>query len=588
MSNPILSLTNNDFCILFSKEQFTEQHLFLEKCTQLGISGQSDYQNRKVFYYETAIDQQFSAISEKHLKEWINQHGSSELAEEAAGNYEKWELIFFSEDTVNQELATLLLNTFNDGHRPSDKYFALWIALAIFGKNESTQLTARQLLSIYLTKEELEHLQAYKLSETITAVMSNTLELPYFINFNAIFQWKEKLKLSSVFFSGPPTQIFTKGIEEFIKDTNLTAQLAEVQRVELAFQKGENLKWLKWFTDGCPDLTTIRIYREDAYQLSKKEVALFDCYGISLHNCLLPNQLDQLPCLDKVKSIQYSSPQDVYFSDTLFPNLQSLKLTGATIQSLDLTKSAENLLEIELTAPSQTQLPESIYNCQNLGTLHLHQMKIEAIDARFSQLTNLTSLCTRGSKFSTFPTPFFTVPKLNFLWSLEAPFSPIDTQAYPTIYGIDRIDFTPDTIQYFPYSLSVLPKLSHINIEKNSILQIDNRIANFKELTTLTIREGQLASIPDSLRLVPDLQLLSLPANQITAISFAWIVHIYTQDIKMDLTENPINRLPDIPIGFVVEKDLKRDKLLYLPKNNFTFGQLEPYQRIFGEEFIYL
>jgi len=187
-----------------------------------------------------------------------------------------------------------------------------------------------------------------------------------------------------------------------------------------------------------------------------------------------------------------------------------------------------------------------------------------------------------------FPTDFFRLPNVEFMYGISTSKEIIDFRADCQYYGPNRLYFRNDKVKFFPYGLAQLKGLNELYFEKTDIQVIDERILNFKLLKKLSFEDHQLTTIPDLFQRLENLQELYLYSGKIASISFDWINHVNQQGIKLSLSQNLIKWLPPIPDNFDMEQVIKNNGYITFTKYTLLEEQVEQYKTIFGEDFIKL
>lgn len=594
--NPILSLQSHEFCIIFPKGNSINLFATQNKCEQYGVATTIE-EDKQIFHYvESDLDK--NTVSEREVKAWINAQGETLFFEnKRKKDFVNWKKLL---DSEQEESIALALTLLNNAKRPQPKYFALWLALGSLHIDERIRETGEMMVLQYLTEEEWKMFHQDKIESTIIDSVREGKKIPDFVDINYVQFWAEIFVGGNAPFFKRSIILRMKGFDkvwkepEFkkilkkmsvVKKKNKPDEIATLASLYIAFEEGDDLTYLKKISAQFLQINALYFYRKDTYQLSKSELKLMNCKYLILDKFLFPKEKISFK-LDRVEYLEWIYPEAINFLGKYFPNIYHLDLLGTVVEEMDISQNVDKLTELILCLKNQKTLPLCIYDCKKLVHLHIHNSVITKIDESIKRLRKVDLLCLKGTKFEEFPIEFFLMKKLDFMVGLDAPQDDLRLGVYKKLPGGRRIMFDAMGIEEFPYYLAQLPQITFINLECNKISGIDDRITAFENLESIILYGNELTELPDSVLKNTNLKEFRAVANQITNISFDWISFANRQGVTVDLFENPIQRLPSIPIDFDRERIEKDKGKILVDKKSISAEQIELYQSIFGAQFI--
>ncbi|MFK7808742.1 MAG: leucine-rich repeat domain-containing protein [Saprospiraceae bacterium] len=574
------------YCVLFPENNETNVLSLKQKCDAIGISHKEN-DTRKTLRYSTESSEEAGFINEKEVKLWINQQGASSFYDdEKSLEYKNWERLLFSEDDDNRILAITLLNA---KYRPKPKFFSLLLALGLFHENEKIKETAEYILLPYIEKSRWDLM---KLDAIVGAVpfiveyLNNTKDpLNNFFDINYFLLWRRLLTKQ---FKKTSLKMSTKNFDFIYKSKEFKQDFSEITNISLRLENGDSISYLIKLLDRCPKVDSIHIYSDKVYQLTADELSYLNRTSLIVKNLELPEVQYDSPVLEKVKFLEWIYYKEINYSDYFFPNaIYKLDLLGTTVQRMDISSTAPYIKELILCLTEKSTLPDCIFDCKSLSTLHVHDSKIEKVSSKFKNLEKLKMLCLKGSEFLEFPVEFMLTPNFDFLYHLSPPKNgDYRFDQYEKFGDLNRIDWENKEITEFPYALCVLDNLKSMNFESSKISEIDNRIAKFKSLEILSFGDNQFERFPTSIFNMPNMKSINFEQNLISKLSFDFFVKANKRNIIIDLRNNPIKSLPEISIDFKKENRIKNSGKIIFTPGSIPRQTIAKYQSVFGEEFI--
>jgi Leucine-rich repeat (LRR) protein len=154
--------------------------------------------------------------------------------------------------------------------------------------------------------------------------------------------------------------------------------------------------------------------------------------------------------IEEILALPNITAMKISLSDTPYQESIFLKLS-----------SISTLVKLEITSidfENRTELPQSIYNYENLKILNINNIDITNLSESLGDLADLQELWVHHT-----------------------------------------------ALQYLPQSISKLTKLIHLHIEANDIRELPMSLSELKELRTLDLFFNSLISLPSSLHQLPRL-----------------------------------------------------------------------------------
>ncbi len=576
--------TREEFCVIFPEALGNHILPLRSKCDQLGITKKKEDKRTKFFFSEHKSDQDFS-ITEKELKTWINQQGTYTFLEESSEEYQNWERLLYSKHPQSIILAITIINK---DYRPVPKLFSLWLILTLFYQEKSVKSAAKMMILQYLEQKEIPDVKIGGLSFTKNYFINHANIFHQYYDLNYLHFWATKL-IEHYPYSESILRFSSKNIHKIFEIENQSVFFHKIVSIEIKLEPNDSLDFLEILVDRCTKLNEIKIHSDEIYPIKPKELKSFNIRHLFLKKCILPSYISSAPILDKVKSLFLIGEDDINYSDWLFPNLTRLKLEGAKIKKLNLTKNLLSITSFSLCLTKQKSLPNQLYEMIKLRFLQINCSSIVKVSQKINKLENLKIINLSVTKFPLFPVEFMLAPNLQDIIDLKLPQDyQLQLDKYPNSLAVDSLSWAKSkTIKYFPYEFHIVGKLRYIDLQFQLISKIDSRIAKFKTLEELSLKQNNFHYLPDALRQLPNLNILDLSINNIKTISFEWIKHAYEKTINLNLKDNPITFLPAIPDGFQPNNTPNHGKII-LTKEKLEITQLINYQELFGQNFITL
>jgi len=594
-------LTTNDFCINFPGIHLSNEDLMLKaKCGELGILAE-ERETRQEFNFITGSDSSMSnSITAQNLKDWFNQRGTVNIFDNLSDEeYENWKRLLFSKQEDSIILALSMLNT---KKRPVPKFFSLWLALAQFHTSTKVRETAQSFVRIYLSKDEIALLCEKKMSTYLQRSFNDASE-NHFININYLQAWTNLLTPDPIFFKHKYNKYFeSKDLIESWEEFNIGEILQHSHSFSLIINSEDGIKSLHFLVEKLNDSKYIGLAACQPVKISPETWAcLAQTTTIHLNNIRIDeSELNEFLPLPEVTNCNFKTPGELTLSTHLFPKLTWLDLTAKSIKSLKIQEKEETItLLLNLT---ETQhIPDEVYHSETVASLHLKFTEGIFIDDRIQNMTRLIELAF-GSKTECLQLSdeLFKLPKLINIFELDH--EVLQKTLSPTVSysGPSAMILGGKALTEFPYYLSNCKKLLQLCFRAHEITEIDDRVANFKNLFQISFPDGNMKKIPDSLMKIPRLAWLDLYRQDISEISFEWIVFAYRRKALVNLGGNPINTLPEIPADFKIE-DIVQDEIESYPRErrpqkgwvslnrgNIPDEQIERYKEFFGDKFLNL
>ncbi len=576
------------FCVVFP--EVLDAHLLplKMKCDQLEISQQIG-DKRPVYYFSVVPTDNEFTITEKTLKSWINQQGTSTFFDKLSDEYKNWKRLLYSNKPDSIILAITITN---QDYRPVPSIFSLWLVLALFHHEKPVKLFARTMLLQFVTQEKIPEIKVTGLDFTKDYLTDQNNTFNQYYDLNYLHFWAVKL-IKNYPFSERTLRISSKNFLRIFLLPKQSSFFINTLQLEVKLAPGGYLNFLKFFINRFSKLNEIKIYSEKLYLIKPKELKFLNQRYLHLKNCELPSYLPDLPVLDKVKTLSLVSRNKINFSDHLFTNLTRLRLKGTAIEKLNLTDRLLKIKRLVLCLTKQKNLPHQIYEMKNLMYLQITSSTVAPLSPKINHLENLKIVNLHETKFDRFPVEFMLAPNLQEIIGLSLPQdSQLGLDKYPDALAADSIIWEKGkNIMHFPYEFYLIKRLRHMNLQYQCISEINSKILKFKDLEELILSQNNFHYLPKALRYLSSLKILNLSANNIDHLPFEWMVHVQKNSIDLNLENNPITQLPVIPSDFQPKALLPSLGNIRLTKNNLenpSARLLRQYQKIFGQFFITL
>lgn len=312
-----------------------------------------------------------------------------------------------------------------------------------------------------------------------------------------------------------------------------------------------------------------------------------------------------------LRNMNLTTPPIIFYQHTA--EIESLDVSNNAniFLPLEFIESAIKLLSLRIVNVRASKFPTNITEAYKLVSLELQRNFIKKIPGSISRLGNLTILNLQCNELDKLPQGFSQLKNLQLLDLSSNRFSRYPS-VINNCTNLLQIDLSYNKIQILPDSINQLVKVAKINLAHNKISQIDN-LSGMKNLRTLNLRFNRIATIKTNAAnlqnlyltnnrisnfedIVPKLRALEIQENPITVINFKDFYPANMTSLslnnaqlasipgklftslarleKLELNENNLTRLPP-EIGLLsklVYLSVSRNKLESLPQE---FSQLK-------------
>lgn len=306
-----------------------------------------------------------------------------------------------------------------------------------------------------------------------------------------------------------------------------------------------------------------------------------------------------------LRNMNLTTPPIIFYQHT--SEIESLDVSNNAniFLPLEFIESAIKLLSLRIVNVRASKFPTNITEAYKLVSLELQRNFIKKVPNSISRLGNLTILNLQCNELDKLPQGFSQLKNLQLLDLSSNGFSRYPS-VINNCTNLLQIDLSYNKIQVLPESINQLVKVAKINISHNKLNRIGD-ISGMKNLRTLNLRFNRITSINTNAAnlqnlyitnnriskfedVVPKLRALEIQENPITIIAFKKFYPVNMTSLslnnaqlaslpgklftslsrleKLELNENNLTRLPS-EIGML-------EKLVYLSVSRNKLESLPP------------
>eukprot|EP01100_Stratorugosa_tubuloviscum_P006481 TRINITY_DN2795_c0_g1_i1.p1 TRINITY_DN2795_c0_g1~~TRINITY_DN2795_c0_g1_i1.p1 ORF type:complete len:1074 (+),score=578.18 TRINITY_DN2795_c0_g1_i1:158-3379(+) len=480
-----------------------------------------------------------------------------------------------------------------------------------------TEIDTELLEKTFLTKLSLNQNRLKNLPDAFKSISGLTfLDLSY----NKFSNWPSivcELKgLKEILFAGNRVHNFPDSLNEFNNLTRIDLFMNRLSEFPLSLISVPNLAQLNLGRNKF-----IRLPNEIAKLSSLTRLDLQENYLVELPAALgelknltyldvNQNELESLPVeignlnslstLIAIKNQIQSLPDSIFISTPL----KKLHLSGNKLNKLPNSlfdgPACSTMTELKLKSNLLTEIPNGLYQMENLNTLDLNSNRITEISNLIEQLQQLDQLqigdnqiqllpneitninCLRilnvfGNRLETLPN---NLGKLAELSNLHVGYNQLIK--LPSFEGLNELtdlflSGNPN-LQQLHESIYNLPILAQLYIANIGMINLPNSIGNITTLEKLDCSNNQLTMIPNAIASIGYLQHAVFFNNQINVSGLPSSLEKMSDLHELDLTKNNLEQLPDwlntivLHGGEVLIDQNIADKLPDAPRESFVLS----------------
>jgi Leucine-rich repeat (LRR) protein len=282
----------------------------------------------------------------------------------------------------------------------------------------------------------------------------------------------------------------------------------------------------------------------DLTQLSKFFVA-------GNHICKLPESFSRLK---NILELSLADNEMVSFPNLIFElsALEALYLNGNRIKELDNHFDNFKALEVlDLRNNQISNLPASFYSMTDLESLYLSNNKLTSVSEKLKQLEHLKVLNLSDNQIEQLPQEegFIDAYTLETLLLGNNRLSVLP-QSLENGY-VRYIDVSGNRFTEFPAVIYSMHTCNRINLSKNAIKEVDERLLELNGLKHLDLSDNKIYKMPSDIYVLRDLEYLDISNNRLTklpkGIEFLRdlsYLNVKGNNIPISQIENVKNHLP--------------------------------------------
>ena len=279
-----------------------------------------------------------------------------------------------------------------------------------------------------------------------------------------------------------------------------------------------------------------------------------------------------------LRNMNLTTPPIIFYQHTA--EIESLDVSNNAniFLPLEFIESAIKLLSLRIVNVRASKFPTNITEAYKLVSLELQRNFIKKVPNSISRLWNLTILNLQCNELDRLPQGFSQLKNLQLLDLSSNRFNRYPS-VINNCTNLLQIDLSYNKIQVLPESINQLVKVAKINISHNKLNQI-NDISGMKNLRTLNLRFNRITSINTNASnlqnlfltnnriskfedVVPKLRALEIQENPITIIAFK-------KFYPVDMTSLSLNNAQLASLPGKLFTSLSRLEKLELNENNLT------------------
>ena len=272
-------------------------------------------------------------------------------------------------------------------------------------------------------------------------------------------------------------------------------------------------------------------------------------------------ELEQLEKLDLRFNYIKEVPKEIFKLKNLkyLDLIGNRKLTGISQQLiqlssliylgvvLDINESLPNWLKqipklgLDFSNHRLTEIPNAIFQLQNLTVLHLNDNQLTSLPESISKLTSLTHLHLSSNQLTSLPK---SISKLTSLTCLNLSVNQLISlpEFITKLTSLTWLDLSFNQLTSLPESISKLTSLTQLHLSVNLLTSLPEFISKLTSLTHLCLVSNQLTTFPESISKLTSLTELYLSSNQLTSLPES--ISKLTSLTELYLEDNPLETPP--------------------------------------------
>lgn len=266
------------------------------------------------------------------------------------------------------------------------------------------------------------------------------------------------------------------------------------------------------------------------------DLTLIGTFPLIPQNCAFQQTLSSL----KISRCSLSNvPEHIY----QFDNLQNLDLSDNKLTSLtmELTK-LQNLVNLNIRSNRLVDFPEKLIQLNKLENLLADSCRLERLPNSFAEGASLRAISLNNNNFTSFPEGLCSAPNLQELTMIGNKLTTIP-ESIGNISTLEGLYLSNNEIQIIPSTIGLLTNLNALYLDGNQINVIPDEIGGLLNLENLELSSNFLHKVPEKLWQLIKLQDLNLSENLLSEI------HVDLGNLvnlkKLNIASNTIESIPD-------------------------------------------
>jgi Leucine-rich repeat (LRR) protein len=161
---------------------------------------------------------------------------------------------------------------------------------------------------------------------------------------------------------------------------------------------------------------------------------------------------------------------------------------------------------------SKLEMPEEVFQFENLKELLLIGKKIEELPPLFSHLQNLENISLNLDKLKVVPREIFELPNLSILKVKGAKLEKLDIPIGK--FNLRRLALNNCGLEALPDSITSLTQLEELSISGNKITSLPETIGLLSELSRVNLENNNMTELPESFFTLKKIKHLCLDGNK--------------------------------------------------------------------------
>jgi Leucine-rich repeat (LRR) protein/GTPase SAR1 family protein len=226
----------------------------------------------------------------------------------------------------------------------------------------------------------------------------------------------------------------------------------------------------------------------------------------------------------------------------------------------------QNLTTLDLSFNGLSEIPEHLSRLQNLTTLDLSFNGLSEIPEHLSRLQNLTTLYLNRNGLSAIPEH---LSRLQNLTTLDLSFNGLSEipEHLSRLQNLTSLYLRSNQLSAIPEHLSRLQNLTTLYLRSNQLSAIPEHLSRLQNLTTLYLSDNQLSEIPEHLSRLQNLTTLDLRSNQLSEIPehlsrLQNLTSLYLRSNQLSEIPEHLSRLQNL-----TSLDLRSNQLSEIPEH---------------------